>query len=148
MIFHEYDQDGNCTGHFDHDPRNGDVVKSWMDHTNQEINRWVDRINAECRGDYLARKDPDYVNYNAPCMCYVDCELHGPQIGERDYPHKETSPKGICEECTIDFSWALSNGVITLAQIESLPKEEIAVILRDKVYGKRHKPSCPTFKGR
>lgn len=143
MILYEYDETGACVGSFDADPR--DIEGSWMDHTNREIERMVNRITAECRKDYLSRKDPDYVNYDAPCMCYVECEFHGEQIGSRDYPHKGTSPKGLCAECTADLGYALRNGIITVVQLDTLPPEQVTEILRIKVYGKRIKPSCPTF---
>ena len=105
MRLYEYDETGACVGSFE--AERGNVEQSWLEHTNRELNAMCSRITAACRKDYLTRKDPDYVNHDAPCMCYVDCEFHGPQIGSRDYPHKGTSPKGWCAECTIDFSYAL-----------------------------------------
>jgi len=144
MKLYEYDETGACVGSFEADPR--DIEGSWMDHTNREIERMVKEANAECREDYMTRKDPDYINHMAPCMCYVVCEFHGEQIGSRNYPHEGTWHEGMCCECTTDMGWAIRNRIITEYQLDTLPKEILKELLRAKVYGKRIKPSCPTFK--
>lgn len=130
MILYEHDETGACVDVFEADPDN--VVGSWLEHMNQEINRMVDRVNADCILDYWSRQDPTYINHLAPMMCYMECEHHGPQIGSRgDYPHPGTNPKSYCPECSKDLRFAIRNRMLTTQQLETqaLSQQEIDSIL-------------------
>ena len=70
------------------------IFSAMVEETNLIINQLVDLTNANCVLDYWARKDADYVNPIAPCMGFIDCVYHGPQIGDRHY-----GGETLCPEC-------------------------------------------------